>query len=306
VDAVVAVLKALPTTVTQHDRAGAEKILVDLARHAGPREITRAGRRILDTLHPDGPAPKNPISSRPAREVHIQHHRDGTATLTALLDPATHATLRTLINPLAKPHPTTPEEGRDSRSQAERQGDALAEVLRLALGTPELPTHAGDRTHIVVTLTYDDLRTGLGTACLDLVGDISATDARLLAYDARIIPTVLGTHGEPLDMGRAHRLVTPAQRRALNIRDHGCTFPGCDRPPKHCDTHHIATWINGGSTDLHNLTLLCGHHHRLIHHSAWTIHITADGKPDFTPPDYLDPLRQPRRNTIHTPSAQVR
>jgi hypothetical protein len=171
--------------------------------------------------------------------------------------------------------------------------------MRLAMTSPELPTHGGDRTHIVVTLNHDDLRTGIGTACLDLVGEITAAEARLLACDCCVIPVVLGTDSEPLDVGRKLRFVTPGQRRALYIRDRGCTFPGCHRTPKHCDAHHITSWIDGGATDLPNLTLLCGRHHRLIHHSAWHIRMTPNGKPDFIPPDYLDPLRKPRRNTVH-------
>jgi hypothetical protein len=133
--------------------------------------------------------------------------------------------------------------------------------------SPELPAHGGDRTHIVVTLNHDDLRTGIGTACLDV--------------------------------GRKHRFVTPGQRRALYLRDRGCTFPGCHHTPQRCDAHHLTSWIDGGPTDLPNLTLLCGRHHRLIHHSTWKIRMTPNGKPNFIPPDYLDPHRKPRRNTLH-------
>ncbi|WP_297536640.1 HNH endonuclease signature motif containing protein, partial [Amycolatopsis sp.] len=55
----------------------------------------------------------------------------------------------------------------------------------------------------------------------------------------------------------------------------------------------------GGPTDLNNLTLLCERHHRLIHCGGWEVRMGGDGRPDFIPPDYLDPLRRPRRNTCH-------
>nr|WP_236725484.1 HNH endonuclease signature motif containing protein [Amycolatopsis orientalis] len=104
-------------------------------------------------------------------------------------------------------------------------------------------------------------------------------------------------------MGRLRRFVTPGQRRALNIRDGGCAFPGCHRPPKNCHAHHIHHWADGGPTDLRNLTLLCGFHHRLIHHGDWQVRMAADGLPEFIPPQYLDPLRQTRRNTLHRAAA---
>ncbi|WP_425388268.1 HNH endonuclease signature motif containing protein [Amycolatopsis taiwanensis] len=76
----------------------------------------------------------------------------------------------------------------------------------------------------------------------------------------------------PLDIGRAARVVPRSIRRALNQRDRGCTFPNCTKRPKWTHAHHVAHWAVGGPTSLQNLTLLCHHHHRLIHHSAWVRH----------------------------------
>jgi hypothetical protein len=64
-------------------------------------------------------------------------------------------------------------------------------------------------------------------------------------------------------------------------------------------------WIDGGPTDFLNLTFLCGRHHRLIRFSAWEVRMATDGKPEYIPPDYLDPLRRPRRNTIHNTTNQA-
>ena len=125
---------------------------------------------------------------------------------------------------------------------------------------------------------------------------ISAGWARKLACDATIIPLVLGENSEPLDIGRATRLIPPALKRALIARDKGCAFPGCRRPPRWCDAHHINHWADGGPTSLDNLVLLCGYHHDLLHHSDWTVAI-IDGRPAFTPPAWLDPLRRPRGPT---------
>jgi len=122
---------------------------------------------------------------------------------------------------------------------------------------------------------------------------LSAGWARKLACDATLIPTVLGSASEPLDIGRASRVVPPGLRRALITRDRGCAFPGCRRPPRWADAHHIRHWADGGPTALDNLVLLCDHHHDVIHHTDWEVTI-SDGRPVFTPPAWLDPLRRPR------------
>ena len=115
--------------------------------------------------------------------------------------------------------------------------------------------------------------------------ELSAATIRRLACDAEIIPAVLGTHGEPLDVGRARRLVTVAIWTALVLRDRHCAFPGCSRPPVMCHAHHIQHWILHGKTKLENLVLLCGLHHRVIHDTPWQVRLNPnDRKPEFLPP----------------------
>ena len=104
---------------------------------------------------------------------------------------------------------------------------------------------------------------------------------------------MLGSAGQPLDIGRATRIVPQGLRRALILRDEGCAFPGCDRPPMWCDAHHIDHWADGGPTSLCNLALLCVHHHDRVHKDGWTIKM-IDGRPWFIPPAWLDPERRPR------------
>jgi hypothetical protein len=91
--------------------------------------------------------------------------------------------------------------------------------------------------------------------------------------------------------------VSTALRRALALRDLGCAFPGCDRPICWCRAHHMWHWANGGPTDLDNLTLLCGHHHRAVHHDGWQVFLDPrDRLPTFIPPPWINPQQQPRRN----------
>jgi len=140
------------------------------------------------------------------------------------------------------------------------------------------------------------------------LGPISAASARRIACDCELTAILLDDDGVPLNLGRSQRLVSPQQRRALIARDHGCASPGCGRPPAWCQTHHLKHWIDGGTTDLANLILLCGHHHRVTHHDGWDTILGTDGHPWFLPPAWMDPLREPRpahhrRNQPHHSAA---
>jgi hypothetical protein len=101
---------------------------------------------------------------------------------------------------------------------------------------------------------------------------------RLQADLALLPPTLGGAPSQPLDLGRATRVVSPAQRSALAVRDRGCVFPGCDRPLSWCDAHHLISWIDGGPTDLPNLALVCRAHHRAVHEGGWHLARGPDGR----------------------------
>ncbi|MEV4265942.1 DUF222 domain-containing protein, partial [Kribbella sp. NPDC049584] len=150
----------------------------------------------------------------------------------------------------------------------------------------------GAKANITVTIDFEDLKSALAEATGELVyGDgLSAAAIRRMACDAKIIPLVLGSNSEPLDVGRAERLVTRAMRRALNVRDKGCVV--CGAPPIHCDAHHLRSWIDGGETAIHNLVLLCRGHHRALHAGHWIITIT-DGQVRVSRPTWADPPPQP-------------
>jgi HNH endonuclease len=129
---------------------------------------------------------------------------------------------------------------------------------------------------------------------------IAASVLRGLLCDADILPIVLGGSSEILDVGREHRLVTPAIRAALNQRDQGCVFPGCDAAPEASHAHHITPWWNGGTTALHNLVLLCPHHHAIIepghnpNADRWRLTLRPDGISEIRPPRRVDPQQKPR------------
>jgi hypothetical protein len=178
--------------------------------------------------------------------------------------------------------------------------DALVEACRLLAGTDVLPTSHGATPRIAVTIDFDQLRDQLqghpGAGMLDLGGSLSESSVRRLACDADILPMVLGSASQVLDVGRLHRLVPVALWLVLVARDRHCAFPGCTRPPIACDAHHIEHWADDGVTSLANLVLLCRRHHTIIHTTPWEVRLDPlDQRPEFLPPASLDPERRPLR-----------
>jgi Domain of unknown function (DUF222)/HNH endonuclease len=229
------------------------------------------------------------------RAFHLTRHGDGRVRVTGWLDEAGAATVNAALDPLCAPR----HDNDEPRTPAQRRADALVEVCDLATRTETLPDNGGQRPHVVVTVPFDVLHQSFGAGVLDTGGRLTAEQVRRLACDAQLIPAVLGGDGQVLDLGRTRRLITGPLRRALEVRDHGCAFPGCDRPPRWCHAHHIRSWADGGATNLANSALLCGYHHRIIHRGHWTIRVGGDGLPEFIPPRYVDPEQRPRRNLYH-------
>jgi hypothetical protein len=301
---------AIAKVPTEHRAAGEEHLLGG-AETFGPRELGRLGQRIFEVVAPEE-AEKRALAELERAEKRAYQDRGlwltdiaGTSKVrvTGWLDQDGAATVRAALDPLCAPRTagrTNETDPTDVRSAGQRRVDALVEVCRLASACGELPDNGGDRPQVVVTIDYDRLRQQVGVGSFDDGSHLSPTTARRIACDAGIIPAVLGSASQVLDQGRRSRLVTGPLRRALVLRDNGCAFPGCDRPPRWCDAHHVVHWINDGPTDLINLVLLCGYHHRLIHHSEWRVRINPkDGLPEFIPPAYIDADQRPRRNRYH-------
>lgn len=186
------------------------------------------------------------------------------------------ALFRALFNsPLAAPCPD--ENVPDPRTASQRRYDALITVMKRGIaGGDSAPT--APKATVNVTIRWDLLRrTFTGTGSTDTGESLSPETVRKMACDADIIPMVLGTDGEILDQGRAKRLVTPGQRRALHRRDAHCSFPGCTVPAPWCDAHHVRHWSRGGRSDLSNYALLCGRHHTIVHDNDLTATVYPTG-----------------------------
>ena len=258
--------------------ACAETVLggfVAIAESDGPGEIRALRPQVIAKYGRSGEFQRREDLLKHGRSLSQPYADDGMAEYRLRLDPEGQAVLEAVLGPLAAPQPSTVA-GSDLRGSDQRRADALLEVCRRATAAggsaPVTPKAA-----VVVTMSYQDLqdRTGAGTT---LTGDLRAPETvRRMACDAAVIPAVLGGRSELLDLGRTVRLGTPKLFLALCLRDRGCTFPGCSRPPSWCDAHHGQHWCDGGPTDLANLALLCPRHHTIVHQKGYTATIDATG-----------------------------
>ena len=182
--------------------------------------------------------------------------------MSGLLDPVGGAVVRTALEPFAKPSGQ-----HDDRNREQRYADALVE---LATG--------GKPANIQVTATIETLKglAGAAAAEMEFSLPISSTSVQRMACDCSVTRVLLDQDSVTIDVGRSKRVVAGPLRRALNVRDGQCRWPGCERPASWCDGHHIVHWIEGGETDLDNLVLLCRRHHRMVHEGGWQLAKTAD------------------------------
>ena len=195
------------------------------------------------------------------RRLHVSATWAGMVRLDGDLDPESGTVVLTAIRSLAEPAALDPG---DTRSPQQRRADALVEICRRHLDSSDRPRQAGERPHLIMCLSPADLA---GDRIVDLEpGPISAEAARRLVCDSDLTRVVLDGEGNPLAVGRRTRVIPAPVRRALDLRDGGCTHPGCDIPARWCDAHHIRHWAHGGTARLPNLRLLCRHHHRMVHH----------------------------------------
>jgi hypothetical protein len=292
--AVCSAIESLPGGVPAALNTEIEVLLVDTARDEGTKQVVQRAMEIADRFDPDGFERQEAIGRARSWLQLIRQH-DGTLKLRGCLDKEAAALAQAVLDPLAAPAPVN-EGMSDMRLAEHRYADAFMQLCQLA--TPALPEVRGERPHMFVTTTLETLQRQIGSTPGSLEGGhlIGKGALRRIACDANIIPAVLGSAGQPLDIGRSTRLVSQGLRRALILRDGGCAFPGCDRPPSWCDAHHIDHWADGGATSLCNLALLCVHHHDRVHSDGWTI-VMIDGLPWFIPPAWLDPEQRARLNS---------
>lgn len=305
---------ALPASVDADTVARAEAHLVEQAGEFGPKELGRIGRRILDVVAPEiaeavEAARLADLEAHAADRIRLTLRRlgDGTTRLSGLVPDAVGTRFATYLEAFTNPRTDTGPGGSDggdgggaSCSAADpvarapypkRMGQAFAQFLE-AVDPTRLPLHGGDATTVIITIPLASLQADLAAADLigaglvpgdDLTGDrLTASQVRRLACTAKILPAVLGGDSLPLDLGRSRRLFSPAQRKALLVRDKTCRTEGCDVPGAWCEAHHRRDpWGKGGRTDLDEGELLCSHHHHRIHDPRYRTERLANGDVRF-------------------------
>jgi len=153
-----------------------------------------------------------------------------------------------------------PTDADDQRTQAGRQAQALADACGYVLDHGDVPACGGRRPHLNVLVRLEDLENRARAACLDFGGTLSPESLRMLCCDAAVVPIVLDGKGQPLDVGRATRVIPDGLRRAVAARDGGCGR--CGRPSSWCEVHHVIPWEQGGETSLANCVMVCRACHR--------------------------------------------
>ena len=242
--------------------------------------------------------------------MELRQRRDGMWQLQGKLTNTVGAQLHAMLDPLTRPRPTTVEidgktvEIADERHYGQRMHDALEDACGRLLQLADRPAVGGTPASVIVTVQLEDLLAKAGIAETTDGSQLSTDQLLRIADEAEIWPTIIDRNGVPLALGRTRRIATRGQTMALIAREGGCSFPGCDHPPQWCDRHHIIDWIDGGPTDLDNLTLLCRHHHTHFLQKGWTCRMNADGLPEWIPPRWIDPEQRPQLNAPNPTSAR--
>ena len=180
----------------------------------------------------------------------------------------------------------------DTRTSTEKNADALFDIAAFynknhnTAGTPRHLPHV-ERSLDASTLHDTPIATDADGRIVDPV-----TTDTLLCNCA--IHQILREDHIVLGYGRARYTVPKLLFRAVAARDGGCRYPGCDRPVRFCDAHHIRHWRHGGTTDHDNLLLLCSRHHHHIHKHELNLKLLPDATVEITWPDSHQRTSRPR------------
>jgi Domain of unknown function (DUF222) len=206
---------------------------------------------------------------------------DGSLLISGVLDPEGGAALRTALEPLARR-----SGAHDDRDRERRLADALVDLSVHALDSGVIPQQGSQRTHLQVTASLETLLglPGAPAADMEFSLPISSKTVERLACDCSVTRILLGSDSMVIDVGRAKRTISGPARKALNVRDRGCTWPSCERPASWTSGHHVKHWFYGRTNDPPNLTLLCYRHHWMVHEGNWQIVRGDDGRMLTIPP----------------------
>ena len=259
-----------------------EEFLLEIAQGASGAQLARICRALRRIDEANAPQQADDHLSR--RGLWMHWDDNGMLELKAKLTPEDAAVVQAALESITGSRPVPEPADDDVKDPADdrwaaRNVDALVSMCEhvLAGGAENLITSTAARqvvVHVDVGVLTGEASDG--RCYVENGSPLSAGAARRLGCDAEAVP-VTERNGLPIDVGRKQRIVPERLRLALHVRDRFCRFPGCGVPAHRTEAHHHDHWALGGGTDLDNLLLLCGFHHRRHHSGAFRIRKTATG-----------------------------
>ena len=299
-------IAGLPEEMSDTTRQEIEQVLVGYADRFDPEELRRLARHAFEVVAPDladellqKQLEREQAQAQKRRRLTWSRDGHGSVFFRVKLPTLEAEELLSQINAYvanAQRLDAADSDGADPGYQPptldQRRADALVRVVEDSQATGRAPLHGGDRPRITAVVDLAALVSRLGGGESQDSGEpLAPGEIRRMACDCDLLPAAFGGPSQLLDVGRTMRLVSGDLRQAVHLRDRGCTFPGCDRPPRVCEAHHLVPWVEGGPTALENLALLCRHHHALVEPdprsapgARWEARMGADGVPEFLPP----------------------
>jgi len=291
-DAIQVGLGVAGSGVNETTLAAAAEELADRVAGLDADRVGLEARAVRDELDAEGIAQREE-ARRERRSLRIGRRPDGMGYAHWVLDPETFAVVSEVFDRITSPRrggPSFVAEG--AREQAERvlgdertteqlASDVFAELLRQGAAADGTQLLGDGPVSVRLVATARTLTERQGRGWLEGQPDaISTVTVERHACANGTVTVTVDDQGQPLNLGRERRLYSRAQRVALAVRDGGCRWPGCERPPSWCEAHHVEHWQrDGGRTDIADGILLCRHHHLLVHNNGWQI--SRDG------PQYL-------------------
>lgn len=308
---IIDLLDALPDVVQVEQGCEIESFFVAQAQIFDPATLQKLALHQLEVVGAEGCEP----GYRDRRRNFALHVRsDGSCTFSGEGTAEFAEYLRVAFDAFGSPCPETSAnqqsadaaqsvepQCKDARTPGQRRHDAVIELIKAAMRAGEVPPVGGLSATIVLTVDADDWAHGTGSAATGHGVRIPTAEARRwVGGDARVIGVALDQLRAVVAHSGCHRIFTENQRLAMNARDGGCAFVGCDVPVHLTEAHHVVEYARGGRTSIDNGALLCSRHHRSFEQAGWRC-VMIDRIPHFVPPRWIDPQQRPRRNWMHHP-----
>ena len=313
------VIEALPCGVPAATVADAEAQMAKHIATFGPAECRKLGKRMVDTIAPDGdfdPEERERTRARKRGFTIGPQDADGLSRISGRITAELRATLEPTLHKNAAPGMCNPDDpapctsgtpsqeqiDNDHRTPAQRNHDALLAMGRSHLASGELGQHHGLPATIIVSTTLEELQNAAGFGVSAGGTLVPMRDVIRLASHAYHHLAIFDKATElPLNLYRTRRCASEGQRIVLHAKDRGCTFPGCTAPAYLCEVHHIDDYVaDEADTNIDILTLACRPHHKLATSGAWTTRRGNRGRVEWIPPPDAD-RGQARTNDYHHP-----